>query len=362
MKFLTYASVLSLAATSVFSAAVVEKRDQKQNVLAEKIWTSTSNGVGILVTPTAIDGVTVSASPITSSATPWVSLDGSGIPHAVTPTVSDGTTISASPVPTQDDYPETTGGAAPVLRCTSDRLDSSDTDNPFCILKDAELVTGETYWITWDPTYWGGNVERVRIQTKAYPLQDDDNALFTSDYVLNNNGYYAWYIKSTYKQPGTEGYFWLNIMPLVTSDTTATHVGLANGPLLRIIDRVSDAKTDIKRLPSDNVSTQSSSSNNKAKVIVPAVVVPVVVVAAIIFGVFFYFNKHRKNNENKGFFSNIKLGNSGYFGRSNNNSQAANVAATAGDNESITTNDLRSEYDARSLRTASTGQSANPFR
>ena len=87
---------------------------------AQSVWTSThANGVKELVTATTIDGVTISASPAkktdNSKPTPWISLDGSGIPIMVTPTIvkAGGETISASPVaPTN--YP-TPSAIPPVL-------------------------------------------------------------------------------------------------------------------------------------------------------------------------------------------------------------------------------------------------------
>ncbi|VEU24437.1 DEKNAAC105662 [Brettanomyces naardenensis] len=295
MKFSYSATIVGLLAvlTESSSAALI-KRSDSQKVLTDKIWTSTSSGRNVLVTPTAIDGVTISGSPVTASATPWNSLDSSGIPYRVTPTVSDGTTTKVSPTPTASDYPEPTGGAPPVLGCINERVPSSGTlGYPFCIANGTELVVGETYWITWDPTYWGGDIDRVRLQTIQYPIQDNDDALFTSDYISNNNGFYPWLIKSSYK--AGEGYFWLTITPLVTSQSTAEHVGTKSGPLLRIIDSVNDATTKITRVPSDNgLQSSTSSSSNKAKVIAPAVVVPVVAIIFIGLGIFYYLNHKGK--------------------------------------------------------------------
>ncbi|ODV87230.1 hypothetical protein CANARDRAFT_5783 [[Candida] arabinofermentans NRRL YB-2248] len=375
MKITNLLSFISISST-IYAAglpkAAIEiiKRDNNQNVLSDGVWTSTSSGKNVLITPTAIDGVTISASPITSSATPWVSLDSSGIPYAVTPSISDGTTVSASPTPTDSSYPDPTGGAPPVLRCMNDRVPDEDaTESPFCIQNGTEFVVGETYWITWDPTYWGGDIDRVRIQTEAYPLEDDDDALFTSSYINNNNGYFAWFIKSSYKK--NSGYFWLNITPLVTSTSDATHTGTASGPLCRIIDSVSDSyagANSISRVPSDNgvetVTSKSSDSSSKVKIIVPAVVVPVVVIGLLIFGIFFYFQKVKNSNTGKtGFFSSIKLSSSGYFGsRAERTGRNENVAAD-NDNASVVTDDLRSEYsnDQGTIITASTGHNANPF-
>ncbi len=300
------ASILSIASAS----PSLKKRDESQNVLTDQIWTSTSSGKNVAVTPTAIDGVTVSASPVTDSATAWNSLDSSGIPYRVTPSVSDGKTTSASPTPTNSDYPESTGGAPPVLRCMNDRVPSSSTSGyPFCIKNGTELVVGETYWITWDPTYWGGSVDRVRLQTITYPLDDDADPLFNSDYISNNNGYYSWYVKSSYKS--TSGYFWLTITPLVSSDNDLEHTGTKTGPLLRIIESASDASSKITRLPSDNGSgTTTTSKSSNIKTIVPAVVVPVVVILFIAVAVILYFNRMKKKGVQPsvgGFFSSIRM-------------------------------------------------------
>ena len=300
------ASLLSIAS----ALPELRKRDDSQNVLTDQIWTSTSSGKKVAVTPTAIDDVTISASPVTDSATAWNSLDSSGIPYRVTPSVSNGKTTSASPTPTDTSYPEATGGAPPVLRCMNDRVPSSGTTGyPFCIENGTELVVGQTYWITWDPTYWGGNVDRVRLQSITYPLDDDASPLFNSDYISNNNGYHAWYIKSSYKS--ASGYFWLTITPLVTSDNDLEHTGTKTGPLLRIVDSASDASKKITRLPSDNGSgSTSTSKSSDVKTIVPAVVVPVVVIIFIATIVIFYFHRMKQKGIQPsvgGFFNSIRM-------------------------------------------------------
>ncbi|KAH3666192.1 hypothetical protein OGAPHI_004381 [Ogataea philodendri] len=262
-----------------------------QKVLTNDVWTSTSSNNLVLITPTVIDEVTISASPVTDSATVWNSLDSSGIPYLVTPTVSGSSTISASPTATDTSYPTATGGAPPVLRCMNDRADDSNSGYPFCITNGTEMVVGETYWITWDPSYWGSDdITRVRISTNEYPPVDGDDALFTSDYISNNNGFFAWEVKSSYRKSGTEGYCWLLITPQLDSTTDAKHTGTTYGPLIRVIEHESDAYTEITRLPSDN-GKSSSGSSSKVKVIVPAVVVPVVVLGALVVAIVWYFKK-----------------------------------------------------------------------
>ncbi|QPG76145.1 hypothetical protein FOA43_003531 [Brettanomyces nanus] len=357
--------VLVLGLYSGFAQAEPDnlfKRDNDQNVLSDKIWTSTSSGKNFLITPTAIDGVTISASPVTDSATQWVSLDSSGIPYKVTPVKTDGSTVSVSPTPTASDYPDPTGGAPPVLRCMNDRVPSDDTTGyPFCIANGTELVVGETYWITWDPTYWGGNVARVRLQTVQYPMKDNDEVLFNSDYISNNNGFYPWYIKSSYKKG--KGFFWLTITPLVTSKSDVEHVGTKSGPLLRIVDSTSDASTKISRVPSDNGVTSSSSHSNssKVKVIVPAVIVPVVVIALVVVLFFLYFNRAKKQGNDPsigGFFSSIRMKGSKTIEPV---TDAERVAVTT-DATSVTSEDLESRLssvDASTLQTQSI--SGDPF-
>ncbi|GME78052.1 unnamed protein product [Ambrosiozyma monospora] len=262
----------------------------------------------------------------------------------------------------------------------NDRVPGEDvTGYPFCIANGTELVVGETYWITWDPTYWGGNdITQVQLQTIVYPPEDNDEALFTSEYVNNNNGYYAWTIKSSYKK--NEGYFWLNITPLVTSTSDAEHTGTKSGPLLRIVDNVNAGTKAITRVPSDNgvndnSSSSSSGSNDNVKKIVPAVVVPVVVVGALLCGILFYFKKMRKQGDgSRGFFSTIRLGgdrSANEEGVNTRTTRAERIAA-ATDAASVNTDDLRSEYsrqngnvskdDLHTIQTATTGNSANPFK
>lgn len=275
------------------TAAPLVKRSQK--VLSDAVWTSTSEKIIIKVTPTVIDGVTISASPYTTP-TVWASIDGSGIPYLVTPTVSGSTTVSASPTPTDSSYP-TPSYVPPVLRCFGDRVPSSDTQGyPFCsALNGTEMVVGETYWITWDPTYWGGSdVTQVKITLTKYPQTGSDDTLLTTSYLSNADGYYPLTVSSDYIRDGN-GYMWVAITPLVTSGTDATNVGTKTGPLIRAIASTSDAITTITRVPSDNGSGSSTTSSERsnAKVIAPAVIVPVIVVIAIASFVVWYIKKQK---------------------------------------------------------------------
>ncbi|CCH41463.1 putative secreted protein [Wickerhamomyces ciferrii] len=270
-----------------------------QLVLTDSIWTSTSSGIIMAITPTVIDAVTISASPVTDKPTPWASLDGSGIPSLVTPTVSDGKTISASPTPSNTDYPSP-AAVPPVLRCFGDRVPEDGNDKygyPFCTaLNGTEMIVGETYWITWDPTYWGGDdITRVKLELKAYPQTGAGDTLFETPYLSNSDAYYPLTITSSMIK--NEGYFWLIISPLTTSTTKATNVGEKSGPLLRAINSKSDAITTINRVPSDNghTSTKSSGSGSNAKTIAPAVVIPVIAVIGIAIFVVWFLNKQKKS-------------------------------------------------------------------
>ncbi|KAG7877901.1 hypothetical protein KL935_000969 [Ogataea polymorpha] len=311
-----------------------------QKVLTDNVWTSTSSNNMVLVTPTVTDGVTISASPVSDSATIWNSLDSSGIPYLVTPSVSGSSTISASPTPTDTSYPSPTGGAPPVLRCMNERADESNSGYPFCIANGTEMLVGETYWITWDPQYWGSDdIVRVRLSTNAYPSVDGDESLFTSDYVINNNGYYAWEVKSSYRRSGTEGYCWLLITPQLDSTSNAKHTGTTYGPLIRIIEHESDAYTTITRKPSDNGAT-TTSSKSKAKIIVPAVVVPVVVLGFLIVGIVWYFRRlHGKTS-----LANL-----------------IPLKRREADAVSVTTDDLRSEVTDMRSEVTDYSRNTNPF-
>ncbi|ODV59752.1 uncharacterized protein ASCRUDRAFT_19952, partial [Ascoidea rubescens DSM 1968] len=247
-----------------------------QQVLENKVWTSNNERI----TPTIIDGVTISASPVTNSLTPWISLDSTGIPYKITPTTDDdGETVSASPTPTESDYPDPTG-VPPVLRCFGDRVASefdSTPGYPFCTARNGtELLVGETYWITWDPTYWGSTeITKVRLSINIISRGNNDEEVFMSDYINNNNGYYPLAVESSF-----EGYGFLLLTPLTTSTTEAEHVGTVSGPVVRFITSKSQAATTISRLPSDNGLENSSSSGNKnlAKIIAPSVIIPFIII------------------------------------------------------------------------------------
>lgn len=371
--------VTILAASSVISAAAVKdsvklrlfRRDQL--VLTDSVWTSTRNGQAIQVTPTVIDGVTISASPVTSTATPWVSLDSSGIPYAVTPTVSGESTISASPTPSQNNYPDSIG-VPPVLRCFGDRVpaeDSSTPGYPFCTAANGtEMVVGETYWITWDPTYWGStDITRIKLSLISYPIRDDEPPIFTTEYVSNNNGYYPLEVLSNYRRSGTAGYVYLQITPLASPGTTATHVGSKTGPLLRIINSRSDAHTTITRVPSDNgidtTARSTSGGSSNAKVIAPAVVVPVIVVLAIAFGVI-YFLRTRKPNAEGGILNTIggaiRLKRQSGYGQGSKAQRTGTTIETANAVESENEGDSQSFETHNDNLTVLTEATENPFR
>jgi hypothetical protein len=285
-------SAAALPEAQITPAPLV-KRSQK--VLSDDIWTSTSEKILIKVTPTVIDGVTISASPV-GSPTVWASLDGSGIPYLITPTVDGSTTISASPTPTDTSYP-TASYVPPVLRCFGDRVPSSDTQGyPFCsALNGTEMVVGETYWLTWDPTYWGGNdVTQVKIELIKYPQTGTDDTLMTTKYLSNADGYFPLTIISDYIRDGN-GYMWVTITPLVTSGTDATNVGVKTGPLIRAIASKGAALTTVTKVPSDNGLGSSSSGSSKAKVIAPAVIIPIIAVTGIAGFVIWYLKKQKKH-------------------------------------------------------------------
>lgn len=311
----------SLLKTINNGAALLKRRGNAQVALAHSIWTSTlPNGALQLVTATTIDGVTISASPASttdpSKPTPWVSLDGSGVPVMVTPSIVSvgGETVSASPVPPTlvngKRYP-TPAAVPPVLRCFGDRVppDRSQTQNarnsppgyPFCTpLNGTEWLVGETYWITWDPTYWGSSssssssdnnnnnaddnsksITHVRIFARSLPINDNEDKVFTTDWIPNSDGYFPLTILHDYKIEGTNGYMFINMAPLVPAGigSDVQHVGTASGPIIRVIRSKSEALTSITRLPSDNRRHQAVSTSGLSKgQLVAAIILPVLVV------------------------------------------------------------------------------------
>ncbi|KAF5092907.1 hypothetical protein D0Z03_002643 [Geotrichum reessii] len=264
---------------------------------AQSVWTSThANGVKELVTATIIDGVTISASPAkntdNSKPTPWNSLDGSGIPIMVTPTIvkAGGETISASPVPPTN-YPKPSA-IPPVLRCFGNRVPESNKGSsriapgyPFCSpLNGTEWIVGETYWITWDPTYWGGSdITQVKIFARFLPIDDDSDFVFETDWISNADGYFPLTVLSDYRIRNTDGYMFINMRPLVSVGSDADHTGTVSGPIIKVIKNKNEAQTVISRLPSDN--RKNSITNGKSGIshgqLAAAIVVPIVFVMMI---------------------------------------------------------------------------------
>lgn len=357
-QYLVLAALPSLIASAALPQATPEVTNaplvkRGQSVLSDQVWTSSSAGIIMAITPTVIDAVTISASPVSDKATVWASLDNSGIPSLVTPTVKDGSTISASPTPTDANYPEP-AAVPPVLRCSGDRVPDSNSDTPgypFCTaLNGTEMIVGETYWLTWDPTYWGStDITRVKIELIAYPQSGSGDTLYETEYLSNAGGYYPLTIESSFIK--NEGYFWVAITPLTTSTTKAKNIGTKNGPLIRAIQSKADALTKINRVPSDNglkSSSSSSKSSGNAKTIAPAVVVPVVVVIGIAIFVIWYLTKQKKT-------ALFGLGNL----RRNNNQTAGSSSQGQGD---IHLSPATTHADTETIGTTVTNETAkNPF-
>lgn len=296
---------------------ILVKREQA--ALGKSVWTSTgANGIKEIVTATTIDGVTISASPAqttdSAKATPWNSLDGSGIPIMVTPSIvtpgPGGSTISASPtIPASlSNYP-TPGAIPPVLRCFGDRVPGDNSKNsnlapgyPFCSpLNGTEWIVGETYWVTWDPTYWGGSdITQVKIFARYLPINDNEDRVFITDWISNADGYFPLTILSDYKVEGTGGYMFIDMTPLVSTGSDADHTGTVSGPIIRVIKAKSEAQTTISRLPSDNrrnsISGSTSSSNfglTKGQLAV-AILIPILVVFIVAAFSYYWFALRRR--------------------------------------------------------------------
>lgn len=386
MKLSTYLATVALSVGVGLGLAIPEPQitdspsyvgleKRQQTVLTNNVWTSVSSKIVMAVTPTIIDGVTISASPVSASATPWVSLDQSGIPYAVTPTTKDGEVVSTSPVPTASNFPSPSA-VPPVLRCFGSRVPDVDSKSyPFCSgVNGTEMVVGQTYWITWDPTYFCGDVEgctitRVKIDLVAYPQTGSNDYLFESNYLSNADGYYPLYIEPSFVRESS-GYFYITITPLTTSKTKAAHVGTKGSTLIRAIKYASDAQfSKITRVPSDNGSGGSSSSSksssgksNKAGTIAPAVVVPVVVVIVVAAAVIWYLSKQKKSIS-----SLVHLGRSANggglgsksqrMGTHDPNNKSNGLGSTHVELSPATTN-----ADLHTVDTATTANTQNPFK
>ena len=319
-----------LAASSAYAAAIpsgpatttparnedgilLAKRDQA--ALGKSVWVSTgSNGIRETVTATTIDGVTISASPAKSTdsakATPWVSLDGSGIPIMVTPSIvtPGGSTVSASPT-APSNYP-TPVAIPPVLRCFGDRVPAENggsssipPGHPFCSpLNGTEWLVGETYWITWDPTYWGGSdITQVKLFARYLPIKDNEDQVFITDWLSNTDGYFPLTILKDYRVRNTNGYMFINMTPLVSSNSDADHTGTVSGPIIRVISSKSEAQTTISRLPSDNRKNSISTGSGLSKgQLTAAILIPILfVIIMCAFGYYWFVLRRRAiNNAN----------------------------------------------------------------
>lgn len=306
------AAILSLANSAVIPSelpevtpAPAQKLSKKSQVpLGNSVWKSTlPNGAIELVTETVVDGVTISASPPSttdsSKPTPWISLDNSGIPIAVTPTIQTpgGSTISTSPTPPAS-YP-TPNAIPPVLRCFGDRVPQKGVDDnsvpgyPFCSPRNGtEMVVDETYWITWDPTYWGGSsIKFVKLYARFLPSKSNEDLVFSTGWVSNADGYFPLKVLSNYVIAGTKGYMFINMQPLVPQDSDATYVGAVSGPIVRMINSPSEALVPITRFPSDNSKhgKKSTSSGLSKGKLAAAIVVPIIFVLLLCSFVYFFF-------------------------------------------------------------------------
>ncbi|KAG5358674.1 hypothetical protein CJU89_5315 [Yarrowia sp. B02] len=283
----------------------VEKRDD-QAVLGADVWIQTlDNGHEKRVTPTVIDGVTISGKPMTEhngTPTPWNSLDSTGIPYRITPSIKKEKdhaeeTISASPT-APSGQPQSTD-TPPVLGCWGDRVPEDNEKlpgYPFCSPHNGtELVAGETYWVTWDTSYWGGpDITQVKIILRSLPT-DTDDLLFETEAFANKKGYYPLEIQRSWARNG--GYFFINIAPLTRPDTKAKNVGTKAGPIVRAILNKDDGITTVSRLPSDNSLQPGKKHGGIGKGgIAAAVVVPVVVVI-LLSGLGFLYYRQKKTKQ-----------------------------------------------------------------
>lgn len=315
------ASILALAAAALAAPqplitpppSVVEKRQDNQAILGADVWTQTqANGHEKLMTPTVIDGVTISGKPmseINGTPTPWNSLDKTGIPYRVTPSIKKekdqpDQTISASPNPPANFAPLSTD-TPPVLGCWSNsellpKDDDKSIGYPFCTPHNGtEMVADEIYWVTWDPSYWGGSdITLVKLNLRSLPTSTDD-LIYETELFANNKGYYPLQIQRSWTNNG--GYFFINIVPLTRPDTKAKNVGTKAGPIVRAILKKDDGITSVTRVPSEN-SVLPGKKHNGGGIskggIAAAVVVPVVVVMLLsALGFLYYRQKQTKKNQ-----------------------------------------------------------------
>ncbi|KAK9246645.1 hypothetical protein V1506DRAFT_534842 [Lipomyces tetrasporus] len=217
-------------------------------------------------------------------------------------------TTNPSPTPELSDnlfYQE----QSPVLGCWESRLPPPTIDGlPFCTPQNGtELVVGETYFVTWDPTWFGGGIDDVlyvMLQDRSLPIDDDNDEIFRTDPIINAFGFYPLTVEYNYTTFSEGGYFYLNIIPVIQDGTNATHTGTKSGPLMRFINTRQDGITEITRVPSDNVKSaslindgDSSSGGGLSRTI--KIVIAVIIPVAVIFvsGVIVYMIFSRRKSD-----------------------------------------------------------------
>ncbi|KAK9260260.1 hypothetical protein V1519DRAFT_211824 [Lipomyces tetrasporus] len=289
----------STAFVTLASAVIVIAGDTTIVTMSSAQWkTIAPDGSITTFTPKVYAGVTVYGSPTvtaTASISKWVSLDISGNPYDMTATTTTSGTVTSttnpSPTPELSDklfYQE----QSPVLGCWESRLPPPTIDGlPFCTPQNGtELVVGETYFVTWNPTWFGGGIDdvlHVTLQGRSVPIDDDNDEIFRTDSIINAFGFYPLTVEYNYTTFSEGGYFYLNIIPVIQDGTNATHTGTKSGPLMRFINTRQDGITEITRVPSDNVKSaslindgDSSSGGGLSRTIkiVIAVIIPVAVI------------------------------------------------------------------------------------
>ncbi|KAJ6262069.1 hypothetical protein Dda_2873 [Drechslerella dactyloides] len=84
--------------------------------------------------------------------------------------------------------------------CDSSKYQGEGKYSPFCLPKNSShLYLGETYYVTWDPTFWGDDTGNNSVEITANYLEDEANpdkgrVAFDSGVTLNSIGFITFYV------------------------------------------------------------------------------------------------------------------------------------------------------------------------
>ncbi|EPS43719.1 hypothetical protein H072_2299 [Dactylellina haptotyla CBS 200.50] len=197
-------------ATSTTDTAAIPS-ETATNSDASSTTTDVTGTDGTLAETTSATSTDASAtqSSTTGSATPsaWISVNETdGRISTIIPSVSTETNGGTSTVNLPD--PNHTGAvssgdgepASFLPTCDASKYQGGGKYAPFCLpVNETHLYLKETYYVTWDPTYWGEENLNNTVEITANYLEDPTNpekgrVAFDSGVTLNSIGFITFYV------------------------------------------------------------------------------------------------------------------------------------------------------------------------